>query len=191
MKRDVKTVSTQLCERCPVSNILLKMLLILLWLVVPLPLVAAESVDTTIKYTIRTVSCEVSAPSLVNLGNIPYGSQIHSSVVFGVTCPSATKSEIYAQLVSGGWLLNGNASGLPTHVAVDGSGGNLQFFLEKKNRELLTLDGVDLGEGKASGFCEGNVTRTCALNPNTWVSNSVAAGHFASIIIRFTIRYRA
>lgn len=191
MKRDEKTVSTQLCEGGPVSNILLRMLLMFSWLVVPLPLVAAESVDTTIKYSIRGVSCEVSAPSLVNLGSIPYGSKIYSPVVFGVTCPSATKSEIYAQVVSGGSLINGNESALPDHVGADGSGGYLQFSLKKEGWRSITLDGVDLGEGKASGFCEGNITRTCTLTPNTWVGNSVAAGHFASIIIRFTVRYRA
>ncbi|EDM9065174.1 hypothetical protein AHU16_22710 [Salmonella enterica subsp. enterica serovar Give] len=190
MKIDVKIVSTPLCEGGPVSNILLRMLLTLSCLIFPLPLVAAESVDTIIKYSVRAVSCEVSAPSLVNLGSIPYGSKFYSPVVFGVTCPSATKSEIYAQVVRGGSLLNGNASGLPDHVGADGTGGRLQLKLMKENREFITLDGVDLGEGRASGFCEGSVTRTCSLTPETWVSVGVPAGHFASIVIRFTIRYR-
>ncbi|EBQ4932495.1 hypothetical protein NVU42_004290 [Salmonella enterica] len=191
MKRDVKTVSTQLCERCPVSNIFLRMLLILSWLVVPLPLVAAGAVDTTIKYSIRGVSCKVNAPSLVNLGSIPYGGKVYPPVAFRVTCPNAIKSEIYAQVVSGGQLINGTSSGLPDHVAAADSGSGLQFKLEKENGALVTLDGVDLGEGKASGFCGGNTTRTCTLSPMTWVAHSVAAGHVASIIIRFTVRYRA
>ncbi|WNI88054.1 hypothetical protein [Citrobacter portucalensis] len=188
----MKTVSMQLSGKCPVSSIFRGILLTVSCLAVPLPLVAAGSVDMTIKFSTRAVSCEVSAPSLVNLGSIPYGSKRYPPVIFGVACPADTKSEIYAQLVSGGRLINGNASGLPDHVATDGVNwpDSLQFKLEKEKNRAITLDGVDRGEGSVSGFCEGKITRTCTLTPETWAGTKVATGVRSPIIIRFTVRYR-
>ncbi|WNI88055.1 hypothetical protein [Citrobacter portucalensis] len=148
-----------------------------------------DSETVILNVTAVTPPCDVSAPSVVDLGYVPYGGKYHPPITFTVNCQSSIKSEIYGQLVSGGGL---GSTG--TTVWVDGPGElknavQLSFREQGSSIEKITLDGVDQGEGKASGFCVGDSTRTCKLLPGTWIGESAADGD-RTVLISFTMRYR-
>ncbi|EAX5088228.1 hypothetical protein FDR10_20600 [Salmonella enterica] len=144
--------------------------------------------STTIKLEAMFTAppCDIRAPSEVNLGNVPYGEKNHPPITFTVNCSSTVKSEIYGQLVSGGVL----SSDGTTVFSKYGGLVRLSFREQGSSINKITLDGQDLGEGKSSGFCEGATTRTCLLVPSTWVDGS-AVYEDHSVLIRFTMRYRA
>ncbi|EBT7486338.1 TPA: hypothetical protein N2G36_003514 [Salmonella enterica] len=144
--------------------------------------------STTIKLEAMFTAppCDIRAPSEVNLGNVPHGEKNHPPITFTVNCSSTVKSEIYGQFVSGGVLSNDGTTVFSRY----GGSVRLSFREQGNSVNKITLDGLDLGEGKSSGFCEGVTTRTCMLVPITWVSDSAANGDH-TVLIRFTMRYRA
>ncbi|EAZ5906733.1 hypothetical protein IFW15_003885 [Salmonella enterica] len=144
------------------------------------------STTITLDAVFTAPPCDIRAPSEVNLGNVPHGEKIHPPITFTVNCSSTVKSEIYGQFVSGGVLSNDGT----TVSSIYGGSVRLSFREQGNSVNKITLDGLDLGEGKSSGFCEGVTTRTCMLVPITWVSDSAANGDH-TVLIRFTMRYRA
>ncbi|EEF5014447.1 hypothetical protein K7J39_003173 [Salmonella enterica] len=148
---------------------------------------AAESSET--EFIVRTKaneSCSVTSDKNVSLGFVsPNTTKKSSPFVVKVTCPGPAPSYVWARHVNGQsnhhTQVNMEIDGV-THL--DDKGTLVQLF-----ESGYAIDLTGMGEtNPGNGFCGGNETRTCNVEP-TIITGSAAVLGKGTVTVRFNLRH--
>lgn len=143
----------------------------------------------SINVTFTQPSCDITVPTLYNLGTLTPGQKTHAPLEITRKCDGDTpvKTALTAAIVKG------SASGSEKVVLQMDSGtdtGATLSLKEKVSNRLIKLTGPVVGDYFCSdeNAVAGATMRTCTLTPETNVSQSGPFG-LASATLRFEVGY--
>lgn len=146
---------------------------------------ASSTATVTLKATFTAPPCSITTPDQVFLGSMLPGSRSYLPFNISISCPSATSTALYAQIVQG--VLT---SGTPDRVDMTGPAGAgtpAQLWLTDAGGKTVMLDGSGATDS-SRGFCAGTADRSCTLTPSVQVAADTPKGQ-TTATVRFSVMY--
>ncbi|ELO8517956.1 hypothetical protein R0T75_003933 [Salmonella enterica] len=148
----------------------------------------AASVDVSIEGNVTKGSCSVTSDKNVSLGFVPPNTTKKASpFAVTVTCPGPAPTYVWAKHVNGKSTHN-----TMVNMEIDGTAHLYQQGTIVQLQEVggWILDLMGLGERDPSnfGFCHGNETRTCNVEPRITTGSSAVLGK-GTVTIRFNLTH--
>ncbi|EHU0461799.1 hypothetical protein KYZ27_004397 [Salmonella enterica] len=146
----------------------------------------AASVDVSIEGNVTKGSCSVTSDKNVSLGFVPPNTiKKASPFAVTVTCPGPAPTYVWAKHVNGKSVFNAQVN-----MEIDGTAhlydkGTIVQLLEYG----YPMDLTGLGERDPDfGFCGGNETRTCNVEPRIHTGSNAVLGK-GTVTIRFNLTH--
>lgn len=146
----------------------------------------SSTATVTLRATFTAPPCSITTPDQVFLGAMLPGSRSYLPFNISISCPSATATALYAQIVQGALT-----SGAPDRVNMTSPAGSpgtpAQLWLTDADGKTVTLDGSGATDS-TKGFCAGTADRSCTLTPSVQVAADTPKGQ-TTATVRFSVMY--
>lgn len=147
---------------------------------------ATATASVTLKATFIAPPCTITTPDQVPLGMMLSGSRSYLPFSIDISCPSATSTFMYVQIVQGA-LTAGTSDRVDMSGPAGTPGTPAQLWLTDSDGKKVTLDGSGASDN-TKGFCAGTTDRTCHLTPSVQVAANTPKG-LTTATLRFSIAY--